>query len=359
MRRYYPGITIFKLGGSLLVLLSHGLIGYEIVAMPNQQLRSVINILNIIVPCFYIIAGFLAYKGWTNAKNSRLYIQKYLTWIILVYGFFCLIFIWNEVLPEVVEKGLSISNLVLQANISLRMIVLDGPFVQFWFIPPLVFGIIASYWFYRKGNFRLGVILVLLGFLLSQLISGTLRGVFDSITNDFTFLPIRYLDYLRLFMTRYFGYGLTFVFAGVMLARYEDKFLELKVWRILLPAVLVSLFESSFLLVFLKWRLGYSLTFSVLLNTILLFYGVLHIKNKAVRTYHKVINLFSMVTFFGHSLFFKINIFLLQWNPLKINNTYNLVNLFITLVECVAVTFIFVAIRDVSASKKKERDLAS
>jgi hypothetical protein len=353
MRRYYAGITIFKLGGSLLVLLSHGVISHYIEEMANQQLRFLITILSFIVPCFYVIAGFLAYKGWTHAKESRLYIQRYLKWILLIYGFFCLIFAAGTILPELIKNGLSFSNLFLQSKILLMTIVLYGPFVQFWFIPPLIFGIIVTYWLYEKKWLRLGLGLTMLCFIASQLISGTLRGVFDYAAGGSTFLETRYMDYIGLFVTRYLGFGLTFVLTGVLLARHEDKFLLFKGRTFFILALVVSSFEAFFLYQFVSWKDSYSLAFSIFPNTIFLFYGVLHIKSQLIRTYHRQINLFSMITFFSHTVFLRINFLVLHWSWSNVSFFHLLSNFSITLLECFLLTFCVYRWQNSSASRKE------
>jgi hypothetical protein len=358
MRRYYPGITIFKLAGSLLVLLDHGLFYIYIVEMPNQQMRFVINMLWVIVPCFYVISGFLAYKGWSNAENSSLYVQKYLTWILVLYGFFCLMFIVEYILPELINKGFTFNNLFFLAKILLMTIILNGPYLQFWFIPPLIFGIIVSYWFYKKKLLRIGAILALVGLLISQLTSGTLRGVFDFVIGGLTFLNPRYVEYIAAFIKGYLGNGLLFVLAGVILARYEEKFFQIKVWAILVPAIFLTSLETLFFFRFVEWRKEYVLAFSILPNTILLFYGVLHIKSQAVQAFHKVINLFSIVTYFSHILFMKLNLFILNWNPSSMNNFHFFIYLFLTLVECVALTYLL-TYREKRNAAKKERYLSS
>lgn len=357
MRRYFPGITIFKLVGSLLVLLDHGLFYLYIVDIPNQQMRFVINMFWVVVPCFYVIAGFLAYKGWSNAKSSRLYVQKYLTWILVVYGFFCLMFIVEYILPELINKGLTFNNLFFQAKILLMTMILNGPYLQFWFIPPLIFGILVSYWFYEKGLLRLGLILALLGFLISQFTSGTLRGVFDFVTGGFTFLNPRYVEYIATFIKGYLGNGFIFVLVGVVLAKYEERFFQIKVWKILIPAIILTGLETFFLFRFVKWSLEYALAFSVLPNTLLLFYGVLQIKSQAVQAFHKVINLFSIITYFCHILFMKLNLFILSWNLSSMSNIQFFIYLFLTLVECVALTYLL-TYKEKRNVAKKERYLS-
>jgi hypothetical protein len=177
MRSYYPGITIFKLAGSLMVVLAHVMLFRYMELVPNQQLQFIGLLSRVIVPCFYVTAGFLAYKGWTRAMDSRLYVRKYVIRILMLYGFFCVFFLVEHILPAIINNGLSIPNLYLQSKIIFMMFFLNGPFVQFWFIPPLIFGIAASYWLLEKNYLRASVIIGSVGFLISQFVSGTLMSV--------------------------------------------------------------------------------------------------------------------------------------------------------------------------------------
>ncbi|MBP1991770.1 acyltransferase family protein [Paenibacillus eucommiae] len=358
MRRYYSGITIFKLAGSLLVLLAHVMYFRYVEFMPNQQMQFVLLILRVIVPCFYVVAGFLAYKGWVHAANSRQYVRKYLLRIVWMYGFFCLIFIAEFIVPELISKGLSLPNLFLQAKILFMTVFLNGPFVQLWFIPPLIFSILVCYWFYEKKYVRLAVILGLLGFVVSQFVSGTLMTALAPAVGSTPITNPTYLHYLDLFVTRYFGYGFTFVLAGVILAKYEDKFVQSKIWPLLIPSVVLTLVETLLLLRFAQWSLEYKLAFSILPNTILLFYGVLHIKSQAIQSYHKVINLFSIVTFCGHVLFMKLNLLLLNWDTATMTISQDFVFLFLTFFECLAVTYLF-TFRAKYFAAKQARNLSS
>jgi hypothetical protein len=358
MRRYYSGITIFKLAGSLLVLLFHVMLARYTALVPNQQLQFVLFSLRIIVPCFYVVAGFLAYKGWTNAKNPRLYVRKYLTRILMMYGFFCLIFIVEIILPDLLNKGLSITNLYLQARILFMTVILNGPFIQLWFIPPLVFSIMASYWLYEKRYLRLAVILAILGFLTSQVMAGTLRTVWESVVGNASILDPKLANYLDLFITNYFGQGFTFVLAGVILARYEDKFLLIKIWPLLISSIILTAFEILFLLHYDIWNFEYKLAFSILPNTILAFYGILHLKIQAVQSYHKFINLFSIVTFCGHILFMELNLFVLNWNTASMNVFQDFIYLGLTFIECLAVTLLL-TFREKRFAAKQERSLSA
>lgn len=359
MRRYYPGITIFKLTGSLMVLLAHIMLIRYMEFMPHQQpMQFVFLNLRFIIPCFYVVAGFLAYKGWTYAANAGAYVQKYIYRILTIYCFFCLLFAAEYVLPALVSNGLTMSNLFLQTKIVFMTVFLNGPFIQFWFIPPLVFGILVSYWFYRKQKFRLAAVLALLGYTAIQFVSGSFRTVLSAAAGSLSFLDTAYFDYFNLFATRYIGFGFTFVIAGVLLAKHEEKLMQNKAWKLIIPTVILILVETLLLIRFTEWTTDYKLTFGILPCTILVFYGILSLKSQAIQSYHKVINLFSIVTFCAHIPFMKINLLLLGWNTASMNVSQDVIFLLLTFFECVAVT-LFITYRKKVFAARQTRNLSS
>ncbi|BCG57408.1 acyltransferase family protein [Paenibacillus sp. URB8-2] len=355
MRRYYPGITIFKLAGSLIVLIAHVMLFRYFGEMPNGQMNYIFNAMKVIVPCFYMISGFLAYRGWSGAENPAAYVRKYLTRILVVYGFFCLIFAGEFVVPALIRGGLTASNLFLQAKIMAAMFLLNGPFIQLWFIPPLMFGMLLAYFLFRRTSLRAAAVLTLLGFLLAQTLFGTLRAILDAITGGIPFLDTDYGGYLELFAERYLGYGLTFVTAGAFIAKYEERFLRLGARFFLVPAAVLTLIETLLLMLGAKWTPDYSLAFCMIPNTVLFFYGVLRIKSRSIQAYHSTINLFSMVTFFGHIPFIQINLLLLKWDVARLEITRGWIVLLITLLECLAGTLIL-ALSKRQAAWSRQRD---
>ncbi|MCA0758730.1 hypothetical protein KP806_27105 [Paenibacillus sp. N4] len=115
--------------------------------------------------------------------------------------------------------------------------------------------------------------------------------------------------------------------------------------RILAATLFLTAAEILLLYRLSEWTTDYKLTFSVLPNTLLLFYGLLRIRSETVRTYHRVIGIFSAVTFFGHILFMKINLRLLGWNTLSLTVVQDFVYLLLTLAECAAATLLIVSLR--------------
>lgn len=340
MRRYYPGITIFKLFGCLLVLLFHSMLYKYIGSVSDQQFRFLTLPLGIVVPCFYVVAGFLAYKGWTNASDSGSYIKRNITRILLMYIPFCLLFIAESIVLELIRGGFTSSNLVLQAKILAVAVMLNGPSVQLWFIPPLLFSLFTCYWLYKRSGMHIAVILALFGFLLSLLISGSLRSILVFSIDGYPPHDSSIFEYMKLFIYRYLGLGFTFVLTGMVIAKYEEKFYQTRVWPLIILTLILSTLELLYLFRFTEWSIEYKITISILPNTILFFYWLIHIKSQAIKTFHNFINLFSVVTFCGHILLMRGNLLLLNWNVTEMNGLQDLVYVTLTFMECLIATIV-------------------
>ncbi|UQZ85514.1 Acyltransferase family protein [Paenibacillus konkukensis] len=338
MRNYYPGITVYKLAGAVIVLLAHAMLLKYFARVPNQQLQFVLLQLRVVVPCFYVIAGFLAYKGWTRAADSRAYVRKYAARIGLLYGAFCLLFLAEFVVPALISGGISPVNLLLQCKIIAVMLVINGPSVQLWFIPPLLFGVIVSYWCYERNALRPALAAALAGFAAVQAVSGSLRTIWAGTGEPFSWLSPAYGELLSQLATRYIGFGLPFVLLGVLIAKHEEAWTRRSLRPLWVAALLATALETVWLLLFAGWSDEYKLSFSLLPNTLLLFCGVLRMKGEAVRIYHRPMNLFSLVVFFGHILLMRINGLLLHWEPGGMDVFEDFSMMMLTLVECAAIT---------------------
>jgi hypothetical protein len=337
MRRYYPGITLFKLWGCIMVVFGHEILGHDLLSFPNQQWRFVTLMLSNVVPCFYMVSGFLAYKGWSKATRPGKYVFNYIIWILLVYTLFSIAFIVEFNIPALIHGGWNPVNVLNQIKMLFIAVVLNGPYLQLWFIPPLLFGVGISYWFLRHNWQRPLLTITILGFLISLFMRGTLQLIFPE--SGF-FFSLKYTEYVTLFVTRYFGFGLSFVLMGVLVAKYESRFMssKLKTWAIL--SVMMAVVEALLLIKFAKWNSNYVLAFSFLPSTLLIFQLLLKINLKRVKHYHKFINLFSMVTYFGHILIMRLNSAILNWQGENMTVIQGIIFFLLTLTECWIITYL-------------------
>ncbi|MHA6480671.1 acyltransferase family protein [Paenibacillus sp. strain BS8-2] len=343
MRRFYPGITMFKLAGAILVLAAHALLIPSMTAMNLPPLLSFLMLEGrIVVPCFYLVSGFLLYKGWTHADKPVAYVRKYILRITAVYAVFCLLFAFEFVVPALANGGFGISNLLLQGKIMFMAVFVNGPLIQLWFIPPLLFGAVASYWLLNRLGTRGIVVIVASSYLLIQLVSGSLLGLFGiggaSIDSAVTASDTP-LEYAIMWATRYLGFGLTFVVMGAWIARYEEWFLRLDIRKLMIGAAALTVVELLLLLTFAPWTEAYKLTFSMIPNTALLFYGVLKLRSAIITAHHRLLNLFSIVAFVAHIPLMRLNAWMLGWGgSMELELWQQVLQTGLTFVECVIVT---------------------
>lgn len=340
MRKFYPGITVFKFAGAILVLLGHSLLISLLQGGSNKTMSFLMLLTRVIVPCFYVIAGFLAYKGWSHAARPESYVGRYLLRIGVMYGFFCLLFTLQFNVSALVLDGIHPSNLLLQAKIWFMAVFVNGPYYHLWFIPPLMFGVAASYWLLKRMSGRSIVWICLAGFTVCQFTSGSLRFLFGGTMDGFLGLSLEQWNYFDLAMTQYIGFGLTFVAAGAAIAKYEDRFLRLRVRRMFLPLSILMAVELAILLATSDWTAEYKLAFTLLPLTLLLFYGVLRMQSRVATVYHRQLSLFSVVTYLSHALFLQVNDLLFGWKMGELLVAEYVARGLLTLAECVLLTYV-------------------
>ncbi|MFD1255268.1 acyltransferase family protein [Mucilaginibacter terrae] len=311
-RKYYPGITLYKLVGCLLVVFTH--IGLpQIYTQLNKSIIGLHSFVAVVVPCFYIISGFLAYQGWSNAKHPHLYVRRYIMWITSVYLIFFIFYLLDNVVPLFVHYGFVPHLILKQSIILLDILFVTGPNAALWFVPPLIFGTISCYYLYTTKKLALASKLALTGFLLTLCMFGTLRILIESIFGPISFLSNTYVNIAMAIIYKYVGFGFTFVFAGTLLGKYDNKFLQLNAWTLTLLTSVVVMLEIILLNYIAVGYHSYYFVFSMMPLSILAFYGILHVKLNGVLTYHKFINAFTILTFFCHVYFIDINMRILGY----------------------------------------------
>ncbi|MDO7884525.1 acyltransferase family protein [Hymenobacter cheonanensis] len=312
MRKYYPGITLFKLLGALLVLLGH-------VAIPRLfflygRVPGLQQATAAIVPCFYIISGFLAYRGWTGAARPAAYVRRYLGGLALVYAVMCgVAVITGNGTPVVYYAPGAWHNAVLPL---VQTYLVYGPYGALWFIPPLLFGVTFCYYFERRGWLRWAVVLAGVGFLAAQAVSGTLRVLLEAGAGNLAFYHWHYATLLTQAVTRNLGWGVPFVLAGVLVARHEAAFMALAGWRLAFLTLGGLALEILVLRQFVRgtytW-LTHPLILALPLVGLWLFYGVLHLPEMGLRRYQAASNRFSALLYFLHQPLLALNLSLSGW----------------------------------------------
>lgn len=340
--------------GSLIVMAAHIILSPYLTRLqdlPQWGLGYLFNGLKIIVPCFYMISGFLVYQGWSHAGRSRSYIIKYATRFTLIYLLFCLAFAVEFVIPVLI-RDFNLPQLMLQAKIMFMVFALNGPYIQLWFFPPLIFGVLASFFLLTRYSNRVILTVLTASFLSGQLAFGTLRALLDKIFGGVPLLETRWGSYAELFIARDLGYGLTFVLLGALLAKHEEAFTGIRLRNLLIPSAALFMLESALLVIFIPWRADYSLSLGMLPLSAVLFYGVLRIRNRGgLQARHSFINLFSMVIFLAHIPLIKLNGWMLSGLHLSATADLTALGYFvITFAECLLTAYLIYAIYNLKSS---------
>ncbi|WP_217591650.1 acyltransferase family protein [Cohnella sp. GbtcB17] len=337
MRSYYPGITLFKALGCVLVVFSHGLIIPFMATLDNRQLSFAGLSLGTIVPGFYLIAGFLAYQGWTHAAQAGAYVRRYVARIALVYGLLCLLNTGRQIAGAVLHGDASAGGLqALGKKVALRIFI-EGAYQQLWFIPPLIFGVLVSYALVSRGRERHLIGLAATALAAAECVAGTPSGLVRAAWPALFGTEGAHMAAKAL--VNYGGFGLVFVGAGVLLAGHEEAFKRLPVRPLLAFTVLLAAAETVFLWETADWSDDYRLAFSTLPASLLLFYGIVRIRWDAVRRHHRMLNRFSLLTFFAHTLLIKLSLLALGWTYVETNVPQELLVSCLTLAQCGALTY--------------------
>jgi hypothetical protein len=351
MRKYYPGITLFKFIGSILVLSSHIGVPYFYKNLA-YHVTGLEQFFNIIVPCFYMVAGLLAYNGWAHAKNPGQYVKRYLTWIIVVYLLISFGYLSILVLHQLLKAGLSLAAVMSVTRPFISDLFIRGVEPALWFIPPLIAGIVVSYFFERRNKLIYAGIIAIVGFIIAVVFNGVFRPLLEWAFGDLQIYHVKNITYTRI-LSNYFGIGLPFVLAGVILAKHIDWFMKINANRFALFAVSFTIAEALILYYFVGGRFEYKLVLSMLPLSLWLFYGLLKVKNDKVKAYHIPINTISIVIYFSHSFFIRVNMYLFGCKVITLTTTQSVLFTLLTLAECLALSAAILSLK-----KKKEPVLA-
>ncbi|MDQ0112312.1 hypothetical protein [Paenibacillus harenae] len=113
---------------------------------------------------------------------------------------------------------------------------------------------------------------------MTLFVCGSFIPITNAIFDGFTSNDSSIFSYAKLFIYRYLGFGLTFVLAGILIAKHEEKFSKWRAWPFLIGTVALTATELLILLNYAEWSNDYKLALSILPGTLLLFYGIIHIK---------------------------------------------------------------------------------
>lgn len=341
MRKYYSGITVFKLFGSLLVLLAHIKLP-QVYLNLTARLGGLAQAMAIVVPCFYMVSGFLACKGWTHARQPGHYIRRYLTWVGGVYALFCLYYLATNTFPALLTAYQTHRLSGAPVRVLFEIFLVKGPVFSLWFIPPLLFGVAVTYFFERRHWFILLYGLAAASFVVAQFTTGTLRVLGENIGYSPFWTAGKHAALLAQLVASYLGIGFPFIVTGAWVARHETSFQRLPAGRVAALGILLLAAEIWFL----NLKAGAThqqLVLSMAPISLVLFYGVLHLRAPGIKAYHTLINRFSMVVFFMHPFLIALNSSLFGWVASGLTASQALFCLLLTLPEVLLLTWALTA----------------
>ncbi len=293
MRKYYPGLTLFKFAGAVLVVMSH-IREFPLQDALDASLPYFSTLCTVIVPCFYVMAGFLACQGWSRAAAPQRYVKNYIKWLGGVYLFFFLLVVGGDLV-------LFGYNGVFPRNPNYYLeLFLTGPYPQFGFLPPLLVAVGLGFLADRYGSLRVAVVLSAGGYLLAAAVIGPLRVGTNYLVGDLPLFHSRYFFWIEEFLTKYLSTGFPYVLAGICIARRETAFLRISKGRFVLLALLASVVEIKALQQLYPERYSYYMLLSQVPLTLLLFYGLLKVNTGWVQRYHVYLRQLSLFLFFAH-----------------------------------------------------------
>ena len=294
MRKYYPGLTLFKFAGAVLVVMSH-IREFPLQDALDAQLPYFSALCAVVVPCFYVMAGFLACKGWSRAPQPKSYVRHYVLWLAGVYLLFFLLLVGGDFLFYC-STGVYPRN----PKYYLELFFIMGPFPQFWFLPPLLAAVVLGFWADKHGVLRSAAVLAACGYLGAATVVGPLRVGTDFLLGDLPLYHDRHFLWVETIVGNYLGNGIPYVLAGVCVARWEATFLRLSKGRFLLLTLLASVLEITALQRLYPEGYTRTMLFSQVPLTLLLFYGLLKVKSGWVQQYHGYLRQLSLFLFFAH-----------------------------------------------------------
>jgi hypothetical protein len=295
MRKYYPGLTLFKFIGAVMVMLTH-IKAFPLNDVLDRYIPGFTTLCAIVVPGFYVMAGFLACKGWRHAAQPRLYIRRYVLWVGRVYALFCLLLFFTDPL-SVVRSG-SFAHRSLKYYVEPFFVL--GPFPQLWFILPMLVAVMLSYWAERRHRLAVLGALTLLGYLVASVILGPLQVLTKQVLGNLPLYQHKHWGLIQALLNNYLTAALPFVVAGVCIAKWEDIFLRLNKWRLVVLTLLWSATELVLLQFLYPKGYPFRMLFAHLPLTLLLFYGLLKVNSTWVQAYHNYLRRLSLFLFFTH-----------------------------------------------------------
>ena len=288
---YIAGFDWVKLLGSMLIVAFHTWLGAFVIY------KKLVVYLFGIVLLFFMISGYLMFCSMKRKQKPIVYMLSYVIKYSLIYILMYLIYYLPKYIGWYIETGIFMWKDLLFVIAS--SLVKYNALFQLWFIPPLLCSIVivsVVFHYNKEKQFLFGLIPL----TVCSICLTTYSDIFRQIPLLETFYEINVSNYILQFLSKIVARGVLFVFAGMWIAKYRERFEKWNYKKWILPAVIFSFIEEFVLISKIENTDWIDINFLVIFWTILAFYGILHIRGTSLLKYHKMITIFSGIMYFLH-----------------------------------------------------------
>ncbi|MDF2539863.1 MAG: Acyltransferase family [Herbinix sp.] len=287
---YYSGITLFKLLGSIMIMIFHLWTQRFI----TEDYNYFMNVGQSVVPTFFLISGFLLYDSLNRRSNPLAYLRKRSRNYIAAFVIMQIVVLIQVYIPILLSSGITPYLIVRYIG----DVILGFSFAQLWFIPPFVLGtIISGLLFIYKKERKFLYLIVITAIVAAAFYQ--FHPVWQKLLHMENNENYKYIKSLLKIPNNYITNGVFLIFTGMYLSKHKEV---LKKWRIAfwLPPLIALTWLESFVYhkVFL-WSPPFN---GFMMYPWALFFTVfiLKIKKPNLERYGYVLNTFTILMFFLH-----------------------------------------------------------
>lgn len=229
MKKQYYALDYAKLLLAYIVVFNHIFLSWG--GSENVTLLSMLGV-NIAVPLFFCISGFLFFK------KNKLYISSASDFIQYGKRFLIIYLFWTAILfvfriPDIIVIGHSVEAIVVYLIKYIRVVVLIGEY-QLWYLIGTIQALIMFYFLRRKRNITIITIATVMFFIQF------LENVFVGWRDNIEVLNLLFKGYYAIFGTMRNGIfiGFTYMTLGWVIAEKEERLVRCNnTWKMISAVV--------------------------------------------------------------------------------------------------------------------------
>lgn len=229
-KKNYESIDLCKFIFSILIVLLHINFGNNLIIDIIKEYISRLG-----VPYFFTASGFFLSKKLNTNEIAIDVLKKYLKRILLIFGFWSLLYAPYHIITLYIEKG----NMLITVITYIQMIIFIAPSYM-WYLVALAVAAIPFCLLFKRKFYLMFIVAIIL------YIFGTIGNSYKDI------LELNFYDvYLKFFLTTRNGlfFAPLFLCIGGIVQKTENKFLNNKIIFIMLPVLyLFFAYEVHFVL---------------------------------------------------------------------------------------------------------------